>query len=395
MSTANSDRWMLPEGMFEALPGQAQALENLRREMLDMFATWGYQYCMPPIVEHLDALLTGVGSTLERETFKLTDPAGGRLLGIRADITTQVARIDANRLGGKGVNRLCYVGSILRDAPTNAHRPRNPTQIGAELFGADNAAADHEMIRLMVATLQQAGVANLHVDIGHIGVYRAVIEALGLSVEAAKPLYRLLQGRRMTEIHDYVQQADFSPEWQKVICRLPALHGDVSILIEARALLADLAPAALSAIDELEAAANLLANNDQVKVHVDLIELRGYSYHTGLVFAALVPGMGTELARGGRYNSVGAAFGQARAATGFSADLGFVLDAAQRGCITQAAILAPSDATDASLQAQISQLRAAGETVIEDVTNEHDAQALGCDRVLKKVDAGWQIAAAN
>lgn len=391
MSTANSDRWMLPEGMFEALPGQAQALESLRRELLDLFATWGYQYCMPPVVEHLDALLTGVGSTLERETFKLTDPAGGRLLGIRADMTTQAARIDANRLGGEGINRLCYVGSVLRDAPANAHRSRNPTQVGAELFGADTPQADHETLRLMVATLQQAGIKNLHVDIGHIGVYRAIINALGLSVEQAKPLYRLLQGRRVTEIHEYVKAAELDTEWQQIICTLPKLHGDIGVLDEARELLKNKAPEALAAIDELGAAAKLISADTSLSVHVDLIELRGYSYHTGLVFAALVPGVGSELARGGRYNSVGAAFGQARPATGFSADLGAVFDASERACGSAQSILAPAEATNESLQAAITALRAGGESVVEDVAGAQDAAAQNCDRVLKNIDGSWQV----
>lgn len=327
----------------------------------------------------------------------MTDPAGGRLLGIRADMTTQAARIDANRLGGQGINRLCYVGSILRDAPANAHRPRNPTQIGAELFGSDTVAADQEMLRLMVATLQQAGVNDLHIDLGHIGVYRAVINALGWSVEKARPLYDLLQGRRVTEIHDYVNSADLSPAWQKIICALPSLHGDIAVLQKARTLLADLVPDALSAIDEIEAAAAVLINNEfiNVNVHVDLIELRGYSYHTGLVFAALVPGMGTELARGGRYNSVGAAFGEARAATGFSADLGFVFDASGRGGETQQGILAPVSTGNENLHAAIAELRAQGEVVIENLSDEQHASALGCDRVLVQVNAGWQIVAAN
>lgn len=390
MSTTNSDRWMLPEGMFEAMPGQAQALESLRRELLDLFATWGYQYCMPPMVEHLDALLTGVGSTLERETFKLTDPAGGRLLGIRADMTTQAARIDANRLGGEGINRLCYVGSVLRDAPANAHRPRNPTQVGAELFGVDTVQADHEMLRLMVASLQQAGVKNLCIDIGHIGVYRAIINALGLSVEEAKPLYRLLQGRRVPEIHEYVQQANLDADWQQIICALPSLHGDLSVLAEARELLAAKVPEALVAIEEIEAAAQLLAADDDIAVHVDLIELRGYSYHTGLVFAALVPGVGNELARGGRYNSVGAAFGQARPATGFSADLGAVFDASQRSSALEKGILAPAAASNAALQAAIADLRAQGNAVIEDVSGSADVAALGCDRVMQEIEGAWQ-----
>lgn len=394
MSTANSDRWMLPEGMFEALPGQAQALETLRRELLDLFAAWGYQYCMPPMVEHLDALLTGVGSTLERETFKLTDPAGGRLLGIRADMTTQAARIDANRLGGEGVNRLCYVGSVLRDAPANAHRPRNPTQVGAELFGADNLEADIETLRLMVAALQTAGVKNLHIDIGHIGVYRAIINALGWSVQEAKPLYRLLQGRRVPEIHEYVAASNIDAEWQQIICALPSLHGHIAVLAKARDLLANKAPDAIAAIDELETAAKLIAQDSSLSVHVDLIELRGYSYHTGLVFAALVPGIGTELARGGRYNSVGAAFGQARPATGFSADLGAVFDASNRGCGTPAAILAPANAADSELQQKIAELRSAGDIVIEDVASAQNPADLGCDRVLKLIDGSWQIIAA-
>lgn len=395
MSTSNSERWMLPEGMFEALPGQAQALEQLRRDLLDLFASWGYQLCMPPVVEHLDALLTGVGSTLERQTFKLTDPAGGRLLGIRADMTTQAARIDANRLGGEGVNRLCYIGSILRDAPAGAHQPRNPIQVGAELYGADTQAADQEMLKLMINTLQTAGVKDIHVDIGHIGVYREVLRALGWTVEQAKPLYRLLQGRRVPEIHDYVKQAGLDANWQQLICALPEMHGGLDVLDKARTALADLVPAAADALDEIEAAARLASGCDDVRVHVDLIELRGYSYHTGLVFAALTPGQGTELARGGRYNSVGAAFGEARPATGFSAVLGALLEATGRPQQVPTAILAPVDAADSSLQETIAQLRQAGEAVVEDVAGQQDAAAAGCDRLLELKEGRWQVSSAQ
>lgn len=395
MSTSNSERWMLPEGMFEALPGQAQALEQLRRDLLDLLASWGYQLCMPPVVEHLEALLTGVGSTLERQTFKLTDPAGGRLLGIRADMTTQAARIDANRLGGEGVNRLCYVGSVLRDAPAAAHQPRNPIQVGAELYGADTQAADQEMLKLMISSLQTAGVKEIHIDIGHIGVYREVLRALGWTVEQAKPLYRLLQGRRVPEIHDYVMQAGLDQKWQQLICALPDMHGGLEVLDQARTALAELVPAAAGALDEIQAAAELASRFQDVRVHVDLIELRGYSYHTGLVFAALTPGQGTELARGGRYNSVGAAFGEARPATGFSAVLGDLLDATGRLQDVPSAILAPVDAANVELQAAIQQLRANGEAVIEDVSGQQDAAAAGCDRLLKLEQGRWQVSAAN
>lgn len=395
MSTSNSERWMLPEGMFEALPGQAQALEQLRRDLLDLFASWGYQLCMPPVVEHLEALLTGVGSTLERQTFKLTDPAGGRLLGIRADMTTQAARIDANRLGGVGVNRLCYIGSILRDAPAAAHQPRNPIQVGAELFGADTQAADQEMLKLMINALQTAGVKEIHIDIGHIGVYREVLRALGWTVEQAKPLYRLLQGRRVPEIHDYVQQAGLDKPWQELICALPDLHGSLDVLERARSLLAELVPAATTALDEIQAAAELAGSFADIRVHIDLIELRGYSYHTGLVFAALTPGQGTELARGGRYNSVGAAFGEARPATGFSAVLGALLDATSRTQQAPSAVLAPVDNSDQALQVKIAELRQAGEAVVDDVAGEINAAAAGCDRVLEFKDGDWQVSSAK
>lgn len=395
MSTSNSERWMLPEGMFEALPGQAQALEQLRRDVLDLFASWGYQLCMPPVVEHLEALLTGVGSTLERQTFKLTDPAGGRLLGIRADMTTQAARIDANRLGGKGVNRLCYIGSILRDAPAAAHQPRNPIQVGAELFGADTQAADQEMLKLMINTLQTAGVKEIHIDIGHIGVYREVLRALGWTVEQAKPLYRLLQGRRVPEIHDYVKQSGLDKPWQELICALPDLHGGLEALERARAVLADLVPAASAALDEIQAAAELAGSFSDIHVHVDLIELRGYSYHTGLVFAALTPGQGTELARGGRYNSVGAAFGEARPATGFSAVLGALLDATSRTQQVPSAVLAPVNHADQALQAKVAELRQAGEAVVADVAGNSDVAAAGCDRILEFRDGDWKVSSAK
>ena len=318
-------RWMLPDGMEEGLPPVSWQLERLRRRLLDHYHDAGYELILPPLVEHLDSLLTGSGSDLERQTFKFADPQGGRMLGIRADMTPQAARIATRRYADAAVVRLCYLGTVLRTSPDSPGGPRSPRQVGCELFGQPGLDGDLEVLRLMLRTLELAGMKDVHLDLGHVTIYRAVIARLNLEAEDEAQLFDILQRKSHPDLADFGRTRGLDG----VIGTLGALmdlNGDAGVLQRARATLAQGDAAIGGALDTLEnVAARLAAEFPQLPVHVDLAELRGSRYHTGLVFAAFVPGYGREIARGGRYDGVGAEFGRALPATGFSADLNELL----------------------------------------------------------------------
>lgn len=318
-------RWMLPDGMEEALPPVSWALERLRRKLLDHYHDAGYELILPPLVEHLDSLLTGAGSDLERQTFKFTDPAGGRMLGIRSDMTPQAARIAARRYADATVVRLCYLGTVLRTTPDSLGGPRSPRQVGCELFGQPGLDADLEILRLLLRTLDLAAVPDPHLDLGHVGIYRAVIGSLKLDAADEAQLFEILQRKSHPDLADFGRGRGMNGAVAK-LSALMDLNGDVTVLQRARASLGTGNPEidmALSMLDEV--ASSLAKEFPRMPIHVDLAELRGLRYHTGLVFAAFVPGHGREIARGGRYDGVGVEFGRALPATGFSADLNELL----------------------------------------------------------------------
>jgi ATP phosphoribosyltransferase regulatory subunit len=317
--------WMLPEGVEEALPPVSWRIEELRRALLDRYRAQAYELVLPPLLEHLDSLLTGAGSDLESQTFKLTDPAGGRLLGLRADMTPQAARIAARHYAADAVVRLCYLGTVLRTRPDSLGGSRAPRQVGCEIFGEPGLSADLEILRLLLDTLRLADVRGAHLDLGHVGVYRALAAKLGLDAEAEDAVFAILQRRSQPDLRDFAAARQLKPESLAGLAALMELNGDVTVLQRARRTLGT-DPAVAEALDAVEqAAAELQKSAPEVPVHIDLAELRGYRYHTGLVFAAFVPGYGRELARGGRYDGVGREFGQARPATGFSADVNELL----------------------------------------------------------------------
>lgn len=318
--------WMLPEGMEESLPEQAWRVEGLRRQLLDHYRAKGYALILPPLVEHLDALLTGSAAGMDGVTFKLTDPASGRLLGIRSDMTPQAARMAARHFASEPIVRLCYLGTVLRTQPDALGAARAPRQVGCELFGETTLAGDLEALGLMLDTLSIAGLSNVHLDLGHVGVYRAVIQSLGLEAAYEAELFDLLQRKSKPEIAGFAASAGLSPGAQQALECLISLNGDVGVLRRARAELAPLGTAIAEALDSLEAVVSALAaSHPDIPLHLDLAELRGASYHTGLTFAAFVPGHGRDLARGGRYDGVGQEFGMSRPATGFSADMNDLL----------------------------------------------------------------------
>jgi ATP phosphoribosyltransferase regulatory subunit len=380
------DHWQLPDGMEEVLPGQAEAVENLRRALLDLYHSWGYRLVIPPLMEFTESLLVGLGEDLDLLTFKLTDQFSGRTLGIRADITTQVARIDAHSLAESGVTRLCYAGSTLHTRPKSLMASRSPIQLGAELYGDDSLGADVEIVRLMLATLETTGLSGITLDLGHVGIYEAVLATACLSGEQEATVFDALQRKSVPDLN--LALVGVEPDIAALIVALVDLHGDETVLEAARSLFAEAAPGALTGIDALqEVACNLRRQSPELDIYFDLSELRGYHYHTGLVFAAYVAGCGQALANGGRYNDVGAVFGRARPATGFATDLKSLMAMRPTTSAKHQAISVPN-ADDPALNLRVRELRAEGEVVINCLSGSPDPQ---CDRHLVECDGHWQV----
>ncbi|HUR41325.1 MAG TPA: ATP phosphoribosyltransferase regulatory subunit [Verrucomicrobiae bacterium] len=319
-------RWWLPEGMEEWLPPDTWRQEMLRRTLLDFYRRRGYELILTPLVEHLDALLTGTGSDLEQQTFKLIDPASGRLLGLRADMTPQAARIAARRYAGQDVVRLCYLGTVLRTQADSPGGPRAPRQVGCELFGEADAQADLEIVQIMLETLRRAKVPDVHLDLGHVGIYRAIAAKLRLAADEESALFGILQRKSQPDLAAFGRAQKLDPRALVALAALMDLNGDATVLKRAGKTLARMGSGIGACLETLEQTVRALRRRfPKLPVHIDLAELRGYRYQTGMVFAAFAPGHGRELARGGRYDGVGREFGVPRPATGFSADLNELL----------------------------------------------------------------------
>jgi ATP phosphoribosyltransferase regulatory subunit len=319
-------QWWLPEGMDEWLPPASWRQEELRRALLDFYRRRGYELILTPLLEHLDSLLTGTGSDLEQQTFKLTDPASGRLLGLRADMTPQAARVAARRYADRRTVRLCYLGTVLRTRPDSLGGARAPRQVGCELFGEAGIDGDLEILEVMLETLKRAAVPHVHLDLGHVGIYRSIAARLELDAGDEAALFGILQRKSQPDLAEFGKAQRLAGKRLDALAQLMELNGDATVLKRARATLARLGVGVEECLDTLEQAVRALKRKfKKVPVHVDLAELRGYRYQTGMVFAAFAPGHGRELARGGRYDGVGREFGVARPATGFSADLNELL----------------------------------------------------------------------
>jgi ATP phosphoribosyltransferase regulatory subunit len=316
----------LPDGVEELLPDEAWRAEALRRRLLDHYRDQGYGLVMTPLVEHIDSLLIGAGSDLEDQTFRFVDPDSGRLLGLRADMTPQAARIAALRFPGSDPVRLCYLGTVLRTRPDTQGGARTPRQVGCELFGVPGLEGDLEALGLMLQTLALAGVRDTHVDIGHLGIYRALLSGLSLSAVDEAQLFEIMQRKSTPDFRQWAAAVGLPAQAAARLEALMGLHGSVEVLDRAPAVLGTEDAVIIDALNALrQTAEKLRLNAPEIGIHIDLTELRGYRYQTGLVFAAFVSGYGREVARGGRYDGVSAAFGSDRPATGFSADLNELL----------------------------------------------------------------------
>ncbi len=378
-------RWVLPDHIQDALPSDAHRLESLRRRLLDAFRLRGYQLVMPPLLEYLDSLTTGAGKDLELRTFKLVDQLSGRSMGVRADMTPQVTRIDAHLLNRRGVSRLCYCGSVLHTLPSTLTGTREPLQLGAELYGHAGIEADVEILRLLAEVLRLAEVPASRIDIGHVGLFHALAARAGLVPGREEELFGLLQAKDVPELRRVL--ADVPEPARAALLALPELYGGPEVLAEAAARLPQDAEIA-GPLAELRQLAEALGD---LPVSFDLADLRGYHYHSGVVFAAYGAESPAALALGGRYDRVGEAFGRARPATGFSLDLRELAWHLPTPAAPAGAVLAPPG-DDAALAAEISALRARGEIVVVELPgHEGTWNEAGCDRQLVKRGDRWAI----
>ncbi len=377
--------WLLPENIADVLPSEARKIEELRRRLLDRFRSYGYEMVMPPMLEYIESLLTSGGSDLNLRTFKLVDQLSGRTLGLRADITPQVSRIDAHLLNRQGVTRLCYAGVVLHTRPRGLHATREQIQIGAEIYGHAGLEADLEIQQLMLDSLHLGGLSKVRLDLAHGGVLAALLELEPAAPSLGESLYDALASKDVPRLNELTANLGQVP--REALRALPSLYGDASVLQIARGLLPNL-PAIARALDDL---AFLAGQVEGAEVMIDLADLRGYAYHSGVMFSAYLDSVPNAVARGGRYDDVGLAYGRARPATGFSLDLREVarispVDA--RG----SAILAPWKHDEPLRAAAISALRDAGEVVIQALPgHDHDLDEFAADRVLIERDGQWTV----
>lgn len=386
------DRWLLPDGIEELLPADSGKIESLRRRIIDLFRSWGYDYVIPPMVEFTDSLLTGSGQDIDLLTFKLTDQLSGRMMGIRADITPQAARMDAHSLRRDGVNRLCYAGHVMYTKPKTPLASRTPIQAGVELFGEAGLDADIEVISLLLETLKAANLARQYIDIGHAGIYRSLAEYAELSRDQELAFFDLLQAKASNEIAVWVSDNVEDRQTADWLLALPRLSGDSSILATARQTFASAPAEVTAALDELAMIADVLPERyPDAQLYFDLSELRGYHYYTGLIFGAFAPGLGEAIANGGRYDHIGEAFGRARPATGFAVDLTAINRLNGTESSNNPGIFAASGSSRNQWQT-IQKLREKGERVVSGLSGQAaplDYQ--NCDRELIEVNGEFVV----
>ena len=383
-------KWLLPEFVDDVLPREAKRVELIRRKILDLFVVHGYELVSPPLIEYLDSLLTGSGQELELQTFKLVDQMSGKTLGIRADVTPQIARLDAHLIDEQGVTRLCYADRVLRTRPAEGDMSREAVQLGAELFGCSTINADIEINRLMVRSIRSVVNRPLTIDLGSVSIARSVSDWLKLSVDQSNSFFEALQAKDRAALEEFCK--DYGRDAQKVIMALPGLYGNPSVLDKARDVLINV-PGADRGIDELYSVYQAI-KDDVDYVILDLAELRGFQYHSGMVVSVYVEGETSPVARGGRYDHIGETFGRSRPATGFTIDLRRLTQCAialppERA---QRKIWAPCLHDDFDLSEEINSLRQSGDIVVEDLLGEAiDIESKGYTHKIVKDGLSWSV----
>ncbi|WP_310386673.1 ATP phosphoribosyltransferase regulatory subunit [Roseateles sp.] len=382
--------WLLPEHIADVLPSQARRIEELRRELLDMARSYGCELVMPPLLEHLESLLSGTGHALDLQTFKLVDQLSGRSLGLRADTTPQAARIDAHLLNRTGVTRLCYCGPVLHTRPAGLQSTREPLQFGIEIFGHAGLEADLEVQEMALDAVQRAGLTHTTLDLGDARLVRGVLGDVALNATAMQDLVAALATKDAAALNDLGQA--LPAVVRQGLQNLLSLYGGVEVLTLARQQLPS-HPLITSALDDLQfLAAHLQQTHAGIRLGFDLADLTGYAYYSGVRFALYAEGSSDAVLRGGRYDEVGAVFGRRRPAVGFSLDLK-TLEALSPPTPLRAAVRAPWGEA-AGLRAAVRELRAAGETVVCVLPgHEHEGDEFNCDRELVQLDTQWVLRA--
>ncbi len=408
--------WLLPEHIADILPPQAQKIEALRRRLLDQFQSYGYELVAPPLLEYIESLSSGAGQDLEGCTFKLVDQLSGRILGLRADMTPQISRIDAHVLNRAGISRLCYAASVVQTHPAGLFSTREPYQVGAELYGYAGLEADAEIQQLLVESLAIAGLKPVRLEISHAAIVPALLASAPQAPALENALFEALAAKDLPRVQSL--SASLPADLRKSLLALPTLYGEVNVLQQARAILPT-SPEITRALDDLTQLTCFAQSLPDVDVMIDLADLRGYRYHSGVMFSAYIEGIANAVVRGGRYDNVGALYGRARAATGFSLDLREITrhlpSEAKKYAIrapwpTLQSTVPPSNAVKTAesspgvalpqppdLQATITALRAAGEIVIQGPPTQEPDHGHGhgrrfiCDRELIEQDGHWQV----
>lgn len=390
------NKWLLPEGIEEVLPPRAAQLDALCRRIIDQFSGWGYELVMPPLIEYLDTLFTGTEEDLELQTFKVIDQLNGKLMGIRADTTPQVARIEVHNLKRSRPSRLCYIGTVLHTMPGGPGGARALLQTGAELYGHKGIESDSEILALMLKTLELAGLHDIHVDIGHVGIMRGLTEPMQLDADREALLFSCVQRKAADELKTMLKEWSLDDASGEALVRLMELEGDAGILDEVRDILRPCAPELCGCVDELDRIAALTSQQvSNAPLYFDVTEFQGYHYHTGMTFVAYVPGESEGIAFGGRYDNVCEAFGRTRPATGFSADALKLFGLAQQSHVPKKGICAPNSEVP-GLYELVERLRDEGETVIyrlpgDGAETESDPEYPDCDRQIVLEHGRWQV----
>ena len=382
---SDTTRWLLPNGIDELLPEQARRVEHCRRRLLDICAGWGYEYVVPPLVEFSDSLLVGLGADLDELTCKFADRETGKTLAVRADITPQVARIDAHSLGRANVTRLSYAGSTLKSVANSIPADRSPVQMGAEIFGSADIAADVEVVDLLLSLVTQNGLSDVTFDIGHVAFCDLVLDATGLDTEQRDTVLSLLARKATSELDRFLMTLSDQSERDQVQL-LASMHGGRDVIARAREGFADV-PGVGALMDDLEAVLASCDRNGNVNVYIDLTEAHGYRYHSGVVFALYARELGAPIAKGGRYDGVGEAFGRSRPATGFAIDLKAWSMLAETPEVADTFVSSPAIDCRELLTAE-SELRAAGTVVIKALGESIDPR---CTQQLVQIEDKWLL----
>ena len=384
-------RWLLPEGVDEILPPRAMLLEQMCRKLIDLFSSWGYEFVIPPMMEYLESLLTATGEDLDLQTYKITDQLSGRLMGIRADITPQVARIDAHLLKRNVPTRLCYLGSVLHSRTNSSGDSRSPLQLGAELFGHEGVSSDIEIVKLMLATLDAVRISNICLDVGHIGIFRSLISKSQLNSMQESEVFEIVKRKAKDELKIFYKKLKINDDSSKAMLDLIDLHGDVGILDDAIHAFDKLSPDIRKYVNEVKTLTDSIIDKFDVSINIDLSELRGYNYHTGMIYTAFVPNEGKGIAFGGRYDDIGSAFGKARPATGFSTDVKQLLELQNISEEMPDKIFAPVNDND-SLHKKITELREKGKIVIQELEGQNaTAKEMNCNQTLVCENDQWVV----